>query len=287
MRNMNTVVESPLVFECQNEQLFGIVHAPQQPDSQFKKTGVLIVVGGPQYRVGSHRQFLLLARRLAENGYPVMRFDYRGMGDSTGKLNDFENVNYDIAAAIDNFVQVIPGLEKIIIWGLCDAASAAMFYAPTDPRVKGLVLLNPWVRTDQGEAKAFLKKYYFQRFLSKDLWLKLIKGGINPVQVISSLANIVKKAFKKESQSNEQLSLPERMLAGLKAYNGDIMLILSGNDLVAEEFKNLVNESADWKSALASTRTKTVSLSEANHTFSSVKWRDQVETWTLEWLEAR
>jgi alpha/beta superfamily hydrolase len=49
---------------------------------------VLVIVGGPQYRAGSHRQFTLLARSLAEQGFAVLRFDYRGMGDSTGAMRD-------------------------------------------------------------------------------------------------------------------------------------------------------------------------------------------------------
>ena len=39
---------------------------------------MVIVVGGPQYRAGSHRQFTLLARHIAAAGYPVLRFDARG-----------------------------------------------------------------------------------------------------------------------------------------------------------------------------------------------------------------
>jgi len=56
--------ERALRFRCQSEWLYGILHLPQQPVAR----GVLIVVGGPQYRVGSHRQFVLLARYLAERG---------------------------------------------------------------------------------------------------------------------------------------------------------------------------------------------------------------------------
>ena len=94
-----TFTEHAAIFPCAGDQLLGIVATPELPQA----TGVLIVVGGPQYRVGSHRQFLLLSRALAEAGYPAMRFDYRGMGDSTGGLRDFEAVNDDIGSAIDVF----------------------------------------------------------------------------------------------------------------------------------------------------------------------------------------
>ena len=70
--------EQALVFDCAGERMLGIVAIPEAAQA----TGVLILVGGPQYRVGSHRQFLLLARRLATDGIAAMRFDFRGMGDS-------------------------------------------------------------------------------------------------------------------------------------------------------------------------------------------------------------
>lgn len=62
------------------------------PNEHEVPLGLLMVVGGPQYRVGSHRQFVLLARDLAAAGIPVFPFDYRGMGDSTGQARDFEGI---------------------------------------------------------------------------------------------------------------------------------------------------------------------------------------------------
>ena len=89
--------EEALVFSAGGEELLGIIAKPEIPQD----CGVLIVVGGPQYRVGSHRQFLLLSRRLASEGYPSMRFDYRGMGDSGGAMRDFDDISDDIGAAIE------------------------------------------------------------------------------------------------------------------------------------------------------------------------------------------
>ena len=84
--------ERCLSFECGGETLLGILHEPRI----HKETGVLVIVGGPQYRVGSHRQFVLMARALANVGYAVLRFDYRGMGDSTGCPRGFEAVDKSI-----------------------------------------------------------------------------------------------------------------------------------------------------------------------------------------------
>src|SRR5512144_3183809 len=106
--------ELALTFSCQGAELVGILH----PGSDRAARGVLIVVGGPQYRVGSHRQFLLLARDLAAAGIPVLRFDYRGMGDAGGEVVDFEHCQADIAAAVDAFFARSAGLREVVIWGL-------------------------------------------------------------------------------------------------------------------------------------------------------------------------
>ena len=91
----------------------------------------------------SHRQFVTLARALAESGLFVFRFDYRGMGDSAGKEIAFMEAGPDISAAIDTMNAQIPGLEPIILWGLCDAATINLLHGVSDKRVGGLVLLNP------------------------------------------------------------------------------------------------------------------------------------------------
>ena len=124
-------------------------------------TGVLLIVGGPQYRVGSHRQFVKLSRYLAAQGVPSMRLDTAGMGDSSGSKAAFYQQTADIELAIDAFFQQCPQLTQVVLWGLCDAASAILIKLNRpDPRVSGVILLNPWVRQQQSHAKTMLKHYY-------------------------------------------------------------------------------------------------------------------------------
>ena len=114
--------EQAIGFDCRGERLVAVLH----PGADDARRGVVIVVGGPQYRVGSHRQFVMLARHLARAGVPVLRFDYRGMGDSEGSHPGFEHVGPDIEAAIDLLCARAPSVREIILWTLCDAASAAL-----------------------------------------------------------------------------------------------------------------------------------------------------------------
>ena len=118
------MTEYACLFPCGQDTLVGVLSLPAVPAS----TGVVIVVGGPQYRVGSHRQFVSLARSLAAAGFAVLRFDYQGMGDSSGNAANFLIASPSIRAAINSLQSRAPEVEKIVLWGLCDAASAALLY---------------------------------------------------------------------------------------------------------------------------------------------------------------
>jgi len=283
-----TYNERALVFNCGNDSLIGVLSEA----SPSAGRGVLIVVGGPQYRVGSHRQFTLLARYLAEHGIPALRFDYRGMGDSDGEVRTFEGVSADIRCAIDQFFASVPGLKDVVIWGLCDAASAALFYAQQDVRVSGLVLVNPWVRTEQGTARTHLRHYYVRRLFQASLWQKVARGQLRFREAAAALGKFVADAMGRGRASGAvdklpsgEAPLPDRMEDGLRRFQGKVLLILSGNDLTAREFKDVVARSRRWRRLIAGERVTRHDLPEANHTFARRDWRNQVERWTEAWVK--
>lgn len=278
--------EKAIIFPCQEDNLIGIIAEPEHGAA----TGLLLVVGGPQYRAGSHRQFLLLSRVLADAGYPVMRFDFRGMGDSAGKLRDFEQVDEDIGAAIEAFRANCPSVERIVLWGLCDAASASLLYldATNDARISGLVLLNPWVRSEATQARARVKHYYGQRLFQRDFWRKFLTGKMNVFQAIGGLAGNWNTSLRLGKKTTHQpaLCFQARMLSGLKKMQIPLLLILSGKDYVAKEFLEVVQLEQEWQVALQRQNVKKVVIPEADHTFSSAEWRSGVEQATQKWLNA-
>lgn len=275
--------EQAFTFPCAGDELLGIVAVPEQPAA----TGVLIVVGGPQYRVGSHRQFLLLSRALAAAGYPVMRFDYRGMGDSGGALRNFEAVDEDIAAAIDAFYRQCPQLGRVVLWGLCDAASASLLYcdAMDDPRVQGLVLLNPWVRSAATLARTQVKHYYRQRLLQGEFWRKLLSGKVGIGRSSSGFARSLLALFGKGGSAyrDGELSFQQRMARGLAAKRRPVLLVLSEDDYTAREFVECATTDAAWKAALAAACLTRRDI-KADHTFSSASWRLAVAQDLISWL---
>jgi exosortase A-associated hydrolase 1 len=268
--------EFPVVFACAGEQLLGIVHPVGAA-----RIGVVIVVGGPQYRVGSHRQFVLMARDLAREGYPVFRFDYRGMGDSDGAARGFEHAADDIRAAIDAFAAAVPGLDGFVLWGLCDAASACLMYCASDVRVRGVIIANPWVRTEAGEARSYLRHYYLQRLTQPSFWRKVFKGEFRAGQSLTELSRTVRQSG---TQAAGGPGFIERMRAGLQSFRGPVLCLMSERDLTAREFELLREQDRGWRRLMSRPAVTTVALPGADHTFSSRAALELVREKSVAWL---
>ena len=285
-----------LPSECHQNSLVSILHRP----SCFNGQAVLIVVGGPQYRVGSHRQFLEISQSLANDGFLVLRFDCRGMGDSEGSFTGFDNIADDIKAAIDSLYSSEKNIKTLSLWGLCDAATAIAIYAASDCRVSQLVMLNPWARSEVGIAKAKLKHYYGKRLLTREFWMKLVSGKLNILDASKGFSENLVRSWRRKNdidkqihRANEEISaapldkdqpLIAQMAARLKAFKGRTLIILSGRDLTAQEFEQQANSFSPMKTWLDSSSVDINRLDDADHTFSRTQWKQQVEIVTSKWL---
>lgn len=302
-----TYTEEATLFACQGESLLGILASPDTPAD----TALVVIVGGPQYRVGSHRQFVLLSRALAAAGFAVLRFDYRGMGDSSGAQRDFEAVGADIGAAIDALQQHLPNVKHVALWGLCDAAAAALLYwhATQDPRVTGLCLLNPWVRSEASLARTQVKHYYVQRLQQKEFWLKLLRGRV-ATQALGGLLQNLRMALGRSDAVGGagadksavncsgasavvarqtkplQKSFQLRMAMAWQQFPGQILLILSGEDYTAKEFQEFASADPAWKNYLRHAGLQRHEVPGVDHTFSGAASRRQAEQITLTWIAA-
>jgi exosortase A-associated hydrolase 1 len=281
------IQERALVFRCAADRIIGVLH----PGLPGAKTAIVIVVGGPQYRVGSHRQFAAMARQLATAGVPVLRFDWRGMGDSEGLPRTFDTVDEDIRAAIDCLTGRLPGISNVVLLGLCDGASANLIYAHKDERVSALILMNPWVRTAKEEAKSYMRHYYLQRLLHKAFWRKLISGRLSISQ--SSRKFLTMRRSARRAMDRKAIGTPDRpdyfinrMLSGLVSFKGPVLLLSSGRDLTAQEFVRLCQDNYRWRSVFKRSAITMNKLPDADHTFSKRDHLREAGDHCLQWLRA-
>lgn len=271
----------------EQNQRIGIIH---NPDQCAGKMGLLIVVGGPQYRIGAHRQYVHMARHCAEAGIPAMRFDYQGIGDSDGSYAGFEHVTADIHYAVDEFLNRVPEIQSVAIWGLCEGASALLMGAAEHKSVSHIILANPWVRSSSGLARAYVKHYYLDRLKSKEFWRKIFSGNLNIKSAFSGFLSNIRQAFTSGKNTDEtppeedNRPFPEQMLSGLRSFQGNSLLIMSENDLVAHEFGDLISSDKEWKKTIKEKISLRIDITETDHTFSTEEWRKKVAAHTTEWL---
>ena len=276
-------VEQPLQIAGQGCEMLGILSLPA-PGTATHPVSVLVVVGGAQYRVGSHRQFVYLARHLAAAGHAVLRFDLPGMGDSPGEPVPFEATAPCIAAALDALHQHCAPTAGTVLWGLCDGASASLLYlqATQAPRVIGLALLNPWVRSEVSLARTQVKNYYPQRLRQADFWRKLLRGGVG----WSALKGLVDRLRHMRQPAPASAGFQERMAQGWQACSGPILLLLSERDLTAQEFLEHARASPVWRQCLQHPSLSQHTIEGADHTCSQPPDQRAVLAHTAQWLGA-
>lgn len=163
-----------LTFRCEGERLAATI------DDAGGSAGLLLVIGGSQTRIGSHRMYERLSKALAEKGYPCFRYDRRGVGDSDGDDPGYRTSGPDVVAAANAFRIESPSLTRIIGFGLCDGATALTLFG-AEAGLSGAILVNPWlVEADAGELPpAAIRSHYWRRLTSREGWRKLLGGSVD------------------------------------------------------------------------------------------------------------
>ena len=170
----------------------------------------------------------------------------------------------------------------MVLWGLCDGASASLLYvqATADPRVAGLALLNPWVRSEASLAKARVKHYYRQRLLEPAFWRKLLGGGVGREALRglqSNLQNMLRPAPAAKG-------FQDRMAEGWHRFPGPILLLLSERDLTAQEFIEYADSQTAWTGWRQKAGLDQLHVAGADHTCSSASAQEALKDCSLHWL---
>jgi exosortase A-associated hydrolase 1 len=261
------IEQRALRFTCGGSSMVGVVDVPERPLPR----GVLVLADGEQYRIGSHRQFTLLSRALAQRGIPVMRFDRRGMGDSEGEPRAFDAVEDDIRAAMKEFFIQMPEMKECVILGLGDSALAAALYAPADERVCALVLLNPLPGAAPVDPAAALRHHYLARLGEVSFWKKVARGEVE----LGASAAALRDNLQQTARARRN-AVPRRVASSLAGFDGRLLMVLGGEDLAARQFARVL--------ARHQARFRCVEVAQADHAFASSAWRDQVAETSANWI---
>lgn len=210
-------------FPCSGETLAATL------DDGPHDIGLLIVTGGNEVRSGAFSGQAQLAAQVTDNGFPVLRFDRRGVGDSSGENQGFRSSSPDIAAALMAFRQQRPGLKRVVAFGNCDAAAALMLAAGGG--AAALVLANPWTidGDDTAPPPAAIRARYADKLKNPRELVRLLTGKVS----LTKLAGGLLRALRPPPPPT---SLAQDIAAGLARFNGPTRILLAERDRTAQAF---------------------------------------------------
>ena len=212
-----------LTFECADSTLAATL------DMACGASGLLLVSGGNEIRSGAFSGQAALAARIAAAGFPVFRYDRRGIGDSGGENKGFRKSAKDIASALAAFRVIAPQMQRVVAFGNCDAASALMLAEGAE--CDALVLSNPWTIEEAGDElpPEAVRARYAEKLKNPREVARLLTGGVN----LGKLAKGLMQAGKRKAAPT---TLAAEMAAGLAAFGGPVRILLAGADRTAQVF---------------------------------------------------
>ena len=254
-----------LTFLCGGDRLAATL------DEGEKTSGLLLVTGGNEIRSGAFSGQAALAASLAEQGFPVFRFDRRGVGDSEGVNRGFRDEEADIRAALAAFREAAPHVSRIVGFGNCDAASALMLAGGAG--CDALVLSNPWTIEDAGDADdsedmdttppaSAIRARYIAKLKNPREIARLLSGRVDYRKLLRGIARAV-------GPKAAPSTLTGYLRAGLSGFSGPVRILLAEADRTAQVFVE------NWDTSDA----RIVRCPNAGHAY--------VEPHAREWLQAR
>jgi len=200
------------------EKLFAGHYRPDAPASQ----AVVLCHPLGEEKLWSHRVFVSLAREFATAGIAVLRFDFRGEGDSDRDFeqSDFESRVADAITAIDVIRDLNPSVNDVSLVGLRLGAAVAAEAAARRPDVSRLVLWDP---VTDGAA-------YMQAVLRQNLMFQMALHR----RVVENRDALVARLAQGGTVNIEGYELPEplfrqvsefRLKYTLARYTGDVLAV--------------------------------------------------------------
>jgi hypothetical protein len=156
------------------KSLVGIITEPAPVAEAEPRPAVILLNAGILHRVGPNRVHVRLAREMAAVGFPVLRFDYSGIGDSRPRMDGLPFARSALAETQQGMdvLTASRGVRRFLLAGICSGADSALSAAAQDERVAGVALVEPYAIP----GPAFPLYQYRRRILDPRSWWRLLRG---------------------------------------------------------------------------------------------------------------
>ncbi len=304
---------SPVTFtSSEGHTLFGTLHVPTRAREDLPV--IVLLSPGVKMRVGPGRLYVPLTDSLVEMGYRVFRFDFYGLGDSSGELqetmladvyNNIEVGRYvaDSRSALQ-WLRQNTGAKKFILGGLCGGAITALLTAEREPDVEGLLSLGMTVTLASNAAtpakyltRAQLdsrRQGYYRRLLQPKSWWRLLTFQSEYGVIWRSMKRLVVKekpaqaapvAATAEQRGNANPLFPPAFFAFLKRGGRALMLFSEKDRLQSEYEEKFAAPFAEQLQPYLPQLQQHI-VAEANHVLSFTPWQKEMVAVSRGWLQS-
>jgi len=293
----------------QGLMLHGMLHAPDP--THARGVCILLLSPGIKGRVGPHRLYLKISEPLVQAGFHVLRFDFYGLGDSAGELdervmadmyNSIQGGRYvdDTIAAMD-WMAAHHGISRFVGSGLCGGSISALLTAQGDRRIEALLGIG-LPSTLEGGVQNFDRfmtrgqlrqegRSYLRRILDPQAWRRFLSGKSGYRLIARALRELVMPSKSKPAPpaaeaapDNANPLFAPAFLAILKARR-PILLHFSSGDRHRFNFGEKFEERYAAEIAAIGHGYDVHLIDEANHVLSESRWIGQLLARTLAWLD--
>ena len=296
--------EEPLLVDG-SARVFGILTRPCLAGPRRRAAVVLLNVGANSH-VGPSRMYVTLARQLAALGFPVLRLDTSGLGDSALGAASARQRLYSDAAVEDvraalTALETQIGAEQFTLVGLCSGAYTAFLTAFADPRVTGQILINSqtldWKKGDSLEVLMRQSYKPTQTYLTSlgdpDVWKRVLSQQVDVRGISRAVGQRLTVRGRDALGSVLSLALrrpPFETPAGSRfraiAERGtDTLLLFAAEDAGLE--LTLLHLGTTARKIQKFKNTRLALIENADHTFTSYAARAEMLTLIAEHLQTR
>lgn len=246
--------------------------------------GVVLLNSGILHHVGASRLYVRLARRLAQDGLVTFRFDFSGIGDSEARkdaLPFVESAPVETREAMD-LLQQKYGVERFVLLGLCSGADMAFKVAELDPRVVGLVQLDPYAYRTPG----YYLRRYGPRLLNPMAYIESFLGRRKNAAIAAQRASAEHQETYTAPEYRRVFPPREQVAATLRTLVGRGVAMLN---IFSDGQPEHINHGAQYARAFPDVpmgRLLTVEyVRHAEHTFTDLHDQRRVEQAVRRWAE--
>lgn len=255
--------------------------------------GVLLLNSGWVHRTGPNRIYVQLARRLAAAGFPVVRLDLPGVGDSPPSPRDLpllEGVLEDLREVMGDLSSVGEA-RRFVPMGICSGADVSFRLAAEDERVVGAVMVNANVldpeaaTTADTHSRRRLSFYLRRALFDAGRWRRLLTGKTAYGGLLHTLASGLWRLLSgADREPTEARARVARDLDRMADRRQRLLFIFSEGDAGLDSFRLLVGEPADRLEVPGDAGAAV--LAKTDHLFTRRRSREELFDLILRWMEA-